>query len=98
MMKKISIFVTIIVMISTVWVAAHTIRENKTLRAEWETTREVITVTVQYGDTLDGFGYKYKPSWMDVRDYREQVKDLNRMTSSTLYEGQTLKLYVQGGE
>ena len=95
-MKKIGVLVTILVMISTVWVAAHTISERTRLEEEWESTREVITVIVQYGDTLDGFGYEYKPTWMDVREYREQVKELNNMTLSTLYAGQTLMLYVEG--
>ena len=97
-MKKIMSFVIIILAITTVYVGAHTIREDQRLHKEWENTREVIIVTVSYGDTLDGFGYKYKPSWMDVREYREQVKDLNRMTSSTLYANTTIKLYVQGAE
>lgn len=97
-MKKIITFAIIITMISTVWAAAHTISEDKALHNEWENTREVITVRVQYGDTLDGFGYEYKPEWMDVREYREQVKDLNDMTSSMLYAGQTIKLYVEGAE
>ena len=83
-------------LISTVWAGAHTLNERAELEANWESTREVITVRVCSGDTLDGFGYEYKPSWMDVREYREQIKDLNDMSTSTLYANTTIKLYVQG--
>lgn len=97
-MKKILILAIIVITLSTVWAGAHTIKERKELENEWEATRVVIAVKVQYGDTLDGFGYEYKPSWMDVREYREQVKELNGTRSSMLYAGQTIKLYVQGDE
>lgn len=65
---------------------------------EWYEDRHIADITVTSGDTLDAFGYQYKPEWMDVREYREYILDLNNLTSSDLYVGQTLKLYVVGTE
>ena len=62
--------------------------------SEWLNTRAVKTVMVHSGDTLDGFGYQYKPDWMDVRQYRRAVMTLNNMDSATIYSGQSLKVYV----
>ena len=76
---------------------ASTIKDVRSRNAEWKSSREVITVYVESGDTLDEFGYKYKPEWMDVREYREEIKELNGMQNSDLYMGQELKLYTEGG-
>lgn len=65
---------------------------------EWEQNREVITVTVPKGVGIDYFGAKYAPKYLDIRKYREQIKELNDMKSSTLYVGQTLKVYKLKGE
>lgn len=73
--------------------AVGVIAEANDQRTEWESTREVITIYVEGGDTLDELGYQYKPSWMDIREYREEIKELNGMQSSDLYMGQKLKLY-----
>ena len=75
--------------IISVWVHRYT---------EWNDDRHIAEVVVSHGDTLDGFGYQYKPEWMDVREYREYILDLNNLTSSDLHIGQTLKLYVVGTE
>lgn len=66
--------------------------------AEWKADRHIIEVTVSAYDTLDDFGYQYKPEWMDIREYRDYIAELNNLTSSDLYIGQTLKLYVVGTE
>ena len=73
--------------------AVGTIAEANDRKSEWKSTREVITVYVESGDTLDELGYRYKPSWMDIREYREEIKELNDMQDSYLYMGQELKLY-----
>lgn len=75
-------------------IGAKITNDNKCMQ-EWKNNRTVITVTVTCGDTLDKLGYKYKPSWMDVREYREQVKELNNMKTSGLRAGQCLDLYVE---
>lgn len=66
--------------------------------AEWKDSRHITEVTVNPGDTLDEFGYQYKPKWMDIREYREYIIDLNNLTSCELHIGQTLKFYVVGTE
>lgn len=60
---------------------------------EWNETKTVFIVTVKDGDTLYNYGYQYKPDWMDIRDYCEEVKGLNNMSSSTICAYQDLKLY-----
>lgn len=62
-------------------------------RSEWEETREVITIHICSGDTLDEIGYEFKPEWMDIREYRESIKELNNLDSCMLYVGQELKIY-----
>lgn len=66
-------------------------------RTEWEATREVITVPVHAGDSVDGYWAEYAPSWMDRADYRREFKELNNCDSCYLYAGQFVKIYVQGG-
>ena len=66
--------------------------------AEWKADRHITEVTVSHGDTLDEFGYQFKPEWMDIREYRDYIIDLNNLTSSDLHIGQTLKFYVVGTE
>lgn len=65
--------------------------------SDWEQTREIKTVYVQRGDSVDGYWAEYAPEWMDRSDYREEIKELNNMDSCYLYAGQTLKIYVEGG-
>lgn len=71
--------------------------QDYTRRTEWESTREIKTVYVNSGDSIDGYWAEYAPSWMDRSDYREAIKELNGIDSCYLYAGQTLKLYVEGG-
>ena len=69
------------------------LNSDHTAYVEWLENREVIEVYVGLGDCLDQFCSQYKPSWMDIREYREYILDLNDMSNSMLYAGQTLKLY-----
>lgn len=61
---------------------------------QWIESREITVVEVNYGKGIDNYGYQYKPEWMDIREYREQILELNGMKNCTLYNGQELKLYV----
>ena len=81
-----------LVLLATI-VVGFKVNHDRQQRAEWESNRKVITVYVRNGDTLDEFGYEYKPEWMDVREYREEIKELNGMQTSTVYAGQELKIY-----
>lgn len=65
--------------------------------SNWESTREVITVHVQPGEGIDHYWAEHAPSWMDREIYREAIKELNNMESSSLRAGQTLKIYIEGG-
>ena len=67
---------------------------NNMQQSEWERHREIITVAVGYGDTLDDICYQYKPSWMDIREYRYEVMELNNMESSTIYANTMIRLYI----
>lgn len=90
-MRKIFTIILTIALVTLVGVKAYS---DNNRHSEWENTRGITTVTVGNGDTLDDFGYQYKPTWMDVRQYRDEVMALNDMTSAMLYAGQSLKLYV----
>lgn len=86
--------IILICLVAIVAFATHSLVSNGNRYVTWVNARDIITVTVESGDTLDEFGYKYKPEWMDVREYRELVKELNGMENSSLYVGQELKLYI----
>lgn len=68
--------------------------QASTQRKEWESTRKVETIVIDRGDTLNEIGFRYKPEWMDVREYAHIIKELNDMKDSCLYEGQELKIYI----
>lgn len=70
------------------------IYEDVEQKNQWEATRVTHIVCVDRGETLDEIGYRFKPEWMDVREYRHHIMELNGMESSNLYEGQDLKVYV----
>ena len=94
-MKNKFILITITVAILTgIGSTIATACINNSRYNEWEDTRVIKTVTVHRGDTLDAFGYEYKPEWMDITKYRSIIMELNDTTDAALYEGQALKLYV----
>ena len=70
------------------------IYEDVEQKNQWEATRVVHIVCVDRGETRDEIGYRFKPEWMDVREYRHYIMELNGMESSNLYAGQDLKVYV----
>jgi hypothetical protein len=94
-MKKIAVAVGILFCIA---MATFTIVRDAQAQTDWEHNREVITITVAYGDSIDGYWAQYAPSWMSRDQYRYEVKALNHMDSCTIYAGSTIKLYVQGDE
>ena len=69
--------------------------KDTTRTNEWLSNADIVTIQIEYGDTLDGIGYQHKPSWMDVREYRYYVLELNNMGSSDIVAGQTLKIYTK---
>jgi hypothetical protein len=71
--------------------------QDRSKMQEWTRTREVKTICVQAGDSIDGYWAEYAPYWMGRHDYREAIQELNDMESAFLYEGQLLKIYTEGG-
>ena len=94
-MKKIAVAAIIVFCIS---VATFTITRDTQAQTDWVQTREVITITVLPGDSLDGYWVEYAPEWMTREQYRYEIQTLNDMDSCTIYAGDTIKLYVKGGE
>lgn len=66
--------------------------------SNWKDTREVITIQVAPGEGIDHYWAEHAPSWMDREIYREEIKELNNMSDSSLRAGQTLKIYIEGGD
>ena len=93
-MRKLFTAILVLLMVAVVGVKAYSDNNKQT---EWESTRSIIIVSVPQGVGIDHFGSMYKPSWMDIREYRYQVMELNEMDNAMLYEGQQLKIYVTGG-
>jgi len=53
---------------------------------------DAATVEVRQGDTLWAIAGRHKPRHVNIRSYIDQIKRLNGLTSSVLYEGMLLKL------
>ena len=92
-MKKLAVAAIIIF---CVFVATVTIVRDVQAKTDWENDREIITVVVCHGDSIDGYWAEYAPSWMSREQYRAEIKILNNMDSCTIYAGNTIKLYIQG--
>ena len=89
---KVLIFAAAIIV--SIFAVGYRVGADNMRQSQWEARREVITVAVCYGDTLDGICYQYKPSWMDIREYRYEVMKLNHMESSTIYANTIIRLYI----
>jgi hypothetical protein len=90
-MRKIFTALLVLIFVVVVGVKAYSDNSRQT---EWENTRVIKTITVHQGDTLDSIGYEYKPSWIDVREYRYLIMELNDIDSAMIYQGQRLDVYV----
>lgn len=96
-MNESKIYLKIMILLLLLTIGCVTINIAKDIRnwKEWNENKVVFMVVVQQGDTLYDYGYQYKPDWMDIRDYCEEVKELNNMSSSTICAYQNLKLYKE---
>ena len=96
-MKK---FITTIIFIFALVILILTIssiRADAKRQADWVATREIITIRIKSGDSLDGYWAKYAPEWMSREQYRAELKELNHLTSALIYADDIIKIYVEGG-
>ena len=63
---------------------------------DWINTRQVITIKVQPGDTVDGYWAEYAPDWMSRGQFRAEFKSLNNVQNCYLIAGTKVKIYVEG--
>ena len=97
-MKHIKFVLIALAAITVLVFCGFKVHNDNTRLKEWENTSVVKTITVQSNDTLDEIGYEYKPAWMDVREYRWYIQQLNNLDNSILYIGQDLKVYVMASQ
>jgi LysM repeat protein len=77
--RSMSILVFLVVAIFNISIATS----NKT---------KTISYIVSKGDTLWTIAGEYKADNKDIRQYIYELKQLNNMTNSNIYEGQELKI------
>lgn len=53
---------------------------------------EIIDYTIAPGQTLWSIAKEYTPDNKDIRQTIYEIKQLNNMTDSTIYPGQTIKI------
>lgn len=63
-------------------------------RVEWQET----TYRVQSGDSLWAISHDYCPDGVDRREWVEEIRELNGLTGSIIYPGQTLTVLVAAEE
>ena len=90
--KKIATLTIVVVLIVTI---IAFVKSYNTMH-QWDTNKEIITVRVKSGDTLWDYAKQYAPSGMDIRSYILEIVELNDLSSSEIYAGQILDLYVEG--
>lgn len=60
--------------------------------AKTNTETEYIDYTISKGETLWDIAKEYTPDNKDIRQTIYEIKQLNNMTNSTIYPGQTIKI------
>lgn len=53
---------------------------------------EIIDYTIAPGQTLWSIAREYTPNSKDIRETIYEIKQLNNMTDSTIYPGQTIQI------
>ncbi len=53
---------------------------------------EIISYTIAPGQTLWSIAREYTPNSKDIRETIYEIKQLNNMTDSTIYPGQTIQI------
>jgi len=57
-------------------------------------TESYKTIYISKGETLWSIAEEYKIPNQDIRDYIDQIKQLNNMKTATIYEGQALTIII----
>lgn len=91
---KIQVFILAVTIVVAIFAVGYRVGADNMRQTQWEEHREVITVTVYYGDTLWDIAEKYKPSWMSTQEYCSELKTLNGKSTSTIYAGEQIKVYA----
>ena len=60
--------------------------------AKTNSEAEIIDYTISKGETLWNIAKEYTPDNKDIRQTIYEIKQLNNMTDSTIYPGQTIKI------
>lgn len=55
---------------------------------------EIIDYTIAPGQTLWSIAKEYTPNSKDIRQTIYEIKQLNNMTDSTIYPGQTIQIKI----
>ena len=76
--------ITIIVFLLVTLVNASIAKRNE--------EAEIISYTVSKGDTLWTIAQEHKADSKDIKQYIYELKKLNNMTNSNIYERQTIKI------
>ena len=84
----------LITLVTSIFTMGYAVGADNTRKAEYEEHKQMITYTVKPGDTLWSIAEKYKPSWVDTREYIYEIQDLNGMSNSNIDIGDKLSLYT----
>lgn len=86
----------ITILVTSIFLCGYAIGKNKAIDEVWHNNRSVKAVTVHYGDTLWSIAKEYKPNNVYILEYIEDIKQLNKITNSTIHGGDTILVYVYG--
>jgi hypothetical protein len=96
--KSTTTIITVIVIIVIAMITIATIRNDARSKQEaleaWVSSREIVEVVVQPGDTLSGLYYQYAPKGIDMYPWIEDIQELNNMSSCNLFAGDRLLIYI----
>ena len=59
---------------------------------EWLESREITEIYIEKGDTLWNIAQKYKPHFMDIREYVYEIQQLNNI--DMIYAGDIIQIYT----
>ena len=97
MKANIKAIVIIVALVATIFTMGYAVGADSTRKAEYEANKQEIIYTVAPGDTLWGIAERYKPSWVDTREYIYEIEKLNGINSN-IDIGDKILLYTDNME